>query len=831
MSVRLGAEISDFQRKMNAVSKQFAGVIKAGEQMKSVGQSLSTYVSAPMALLAGASLKAAGSLQALERGFEATFKEAGSMTDALSKVQEVAKLPGLGLKEAIQGATNLQAVGFAAEQSRDILKGFGNALATVGKGKSELDGVITALSQMAAKGKISAEEINQIAERVPQIRKVMKDAFGTADTEVLQKMGISVDQFVAKVTTELGKLPKVTGGINNAFENMGDAGFLALSKIGDGLNKSFDIEGKMAAIGDALSAVADRFGKLDPFVQKTIFVVGALVAATGPLLLALGSIVSIMPVLGAAVASGFGLISGPIGIAIASLVGVTALFSGGLAALSRSLDISARVSNDATEAYKKQKTETDNLSNSINPLLKRYEELKGKANLNKVEQKELSSIIAQVGKVIPGAVSAYNSLGAAIGLNTTAAREFLATQQKITEIKNTDALKEQRQNYAALEKQIRTTRAYIEGANRFINAPNPGNDQYIALQKERRREELYTYNASLAQLLEQRKGVGAYIMELKGIAPVFEEIAAAASGSGSSGVTDAMTKALQDLNKELYLNGQYSKGLGDSYAFVDERRGILESGLKSLMAAGFAPGSEAVKKFKAELDKLPQAIDLMKPSFENTIPSWSKYLQNFAETGRFVVNDLKAGFDALTGSVQKMTIGSIPSMEEFKTAATTLNEVVSAQLQSAALNVASNTLEMIGSIAVGAASFGDLGKMLLGSLADLAIDLGTYAISIGLGIAAIKTAFDSMLPGPALAAGAALLILGGATKGILSKMGKGAGKGTTASSYSPPTASTGGRAASFAPGNTQAMKVEFVIQGTNLVGVLKKETNQQVRRS
>src|SRR5690606_26404524 len=118
--------------------------------------------------------------------------------------------------EAIQGSVNLQAAGFSADLARRSLMAFGNALATVGKGKADLDGVGLALSQIASKGKISAEEINQLSERVPQIRVAMKAAFGTSDTEQLQKMGIDATQFVEGVVAQLEKLPAVTGGINNA---------------------------------------------------------------------------------------------------------------------------------------------------------------------------------------------------------------------------------------------------------------------------------------------------------------------------------------------------------------------------------------------------------------------------------------------------------------------------------------------------------------------------------------------------------------------------------------------------------------------------------------
>jgi tape measure domain-containing protein len=183
-------------------------------------------------------MKTAANLEGLKLGLTAMVGSTAAAEREFSKLREVAKLPGLGLQEAVQGATRLMAAGLSANQARAALLGFGNALATVGGGKDQLDGVILALSQIASKGHVSAEEINQIAERVPQIRKIMQGAFGTADTEALQKMGIGPKEFIGKIVAELAKLPKVTGGSKNAFENLQDTGVIALAAIGDVLNKA-----------------------------------------------------------------------------------------------------------------------------------------------------------------------------------------------------------------------------------------------------------------------------------------------------------------------------------------------------------------------------------------------------------------------------------------------------------------------------------------------------------------------------------------------------------------------------------------------------------------
>ncbi|RYZ93559.1 MAG: hypothetical protein EOP06_00525 [Proteobacteria bacterium] len=186
--------------------------------------------------LAGIASKASADMDSLKRGLTAVAGSAEEADRQLKQLKEVAKLPGLGFKEAVQGAIALEAAGLSANTAMRALSGFGNALATVGRGKEDLEGVITALSQIISKGSVSAEEINQIAERVPQIRKLMQGAFGTSNTEDLQKMGLAPEAFIQGLLVELEKLPKVTGGAQNAFENLQDAVWQAFVAAGDVIN-------------------------------------------------------------------------------------------------------------------------------------------------------------------------------------------------------------------------------------------------------------------------------------------------------------------------------------------------------------------------------------------------------------------------------------------------------------------------------------------------------------------------------------------------------------------------------------------------------------------
>lgn len=239
-----------------------------------------------MADLAVASSKAGSELESVKMGFQAYAANAAEAEENINRLRLVAQLPGLGFKEAIQGSTRLQAVGMDARLAERSLMAFGNALSLVGGGKDDLNGIILALSQIASKGQVSAEEINQIAERVPQIREAMKAAFGTADTELLQKRGISPEAFIMGMVGALEKLPKATGGAKNAFENLQDSAFVALATIGEQVNKAIvpvlqTVSNFIDYLGSSgsLQTFAEQFGSIFKIDKDGVVSVLSYVAA------------------------------------------------------------------------------------------------------------------------------------------------------------------------------------------------------------------------------------------------------------------------------------------------------------------------------------------------------------------------------------------------------------------------------------------------------------------------------------------------------------------------------------------------------------------------
>ena len=251
-----------------------------GGTVADIGRGLTVGVTLPLLALGAGSIKAATEMEALKAGLTSITGSASETDRQLSRLKEIAKLPGLGFQEAVQGSVRLQAAGLSADLAEKSLKSFGNAIAAVGGGKAQLDTVTLALSQIAAAGKVTADNVNQISNSVPQVRQAMKEAFGTANTEELQAMGIGAEEFVTKISGALAKIKPVGETAKNNMETASDEIQQSLAKVG---NAILPLEASLLkGLVPAITATADAFSQLPNGQQQAILLGGAVLAAVGP---------------------------------------------------------------------------------------------------------------------------------------------------------------------------------------------------------------------------------------------------------------------------------------------------------------------------------------------------------------------------------------------------------------------------------------------------------------------------------------------------------------------------------------------------------------------
>lgn len=251
------------------------------------GVGMSATITAPLTLGANEAIQAIAGYDRLRLAMDAMMGSADKAATEMEKLREVARLPGLGFKEAVHGSLQLQSVGIEADRARQILLAFGKAVALSGGGKTQLDLVITQLTQMHSAGKLIMQDFRPILQQAPIIGRAIVNAFGTRDIEALRQRGVTPDKLLDAIIREMEKFPPVTGGVANALENMQDTVFIALSRLEKAVGPMIM---RFAEMVEGIDDLAKSFSNLPVPLQQTVIGMGAVAAATGPVLIALGSL-------------------------------------------------------------------------------------------------------------------------------------------------------------------------------------------------------------------------------------------------------------------------------------------------------------------------------------------------------------------------------------------------------------------------------------------------------------------------------------------------------------------------------------------------------------
>ena len=109
-------------------------------------------------------VKAAGKMEQLEIAFTTMLGNAEQAKTMLNDLQDFAQVTPFDLESVTNGSRRLLAMGFSAEQIIPVMTAVGDAAAGLGMQAEGIDRITLAMGQMAAKGKVSAEEILHLAE-------------------------------------------------------------------------------------------------------------------------------------------------------------------------------------------------------------------------------------------------------------------------------------------------------------------------------------------------------------------------------------------------------------------------------------------------------------------------------------------------------------------------------------------------------------------------------------------------------------------------------------------------------------------------------------------
>ena len=327
LSVEISAKIDRLLSELGKAKKALGGIgtaterlteklKKAGEKMGRIGKSMTTYLTLPLAAIAGASIKMAS-----------------DFTESLNKVDVAFKSSSKEVRKFAE--TTLETFGIAEGTALDMAALFGDMATSMGVPTDKAADLSTAMVGLA--GDLSSfKNIN-----IKEVTTALNGVF-TGETESLKRLGIVMTQTNLKqfalskgmsgnleVMTQAQKVQLRYAYILEKTKNaQGD-----FARTSDGSANqmrifSESVKELSVAFGEILlpyftkaityvNKVVKAFVNLSPATKKIIVVVAGLVAVLGPLLIALGFLsTTIIP----ALISGFGILLGPIGLITAAIV-------------------------------------------------------------------------------------------------------------------------------------------------------------------------------------------------------------------------------------------------------------------------------------------------------------------------------------------------------------------------------------------------------------------------------------------------------------------------------------------------------------------------------
>ena len=188
----------------------------------------------------------------LQNALKAT---SGSDILGMQQYQELKKLSseiGLNMSVAAKATLQLQAAGMSAADAFKTIRTLQNAIASGGGGSEEMSRFIYGLQQLYASPKPLAEELSQLKEALPITSKLLREAFGSARAEDLQKLNLSGKQVAETLLKMAEAMPKMTRGLggeldalnakfNNLKETIGESSAQILKPAATGTSFLLDI--------------------------------------------------------------------------------------------------------------------------------------------------------------------------------------------------------------------------------------------------------------------------------------------------------------------------------------------------------------------------------------------------------------------------------------------------------------------------------------------------------------------------------------------------------------------------------------------------------------
>lgn len=322
---------TDFATKLQTAGARFE---KTGASLRNVGKAMTMGITLPMVAAAGGAIKLAADMQQTKIAFTSMLGSGERATAFIGELKAFAAKTPFELPGLVAASRQLLAFGFEAKKIIPMMTSIGDAVAALGGGEFEIKRVTRALGQMQAKGKVSAEEMMQLAELGIPVWELLAKKIGT-DIPTAMKMAergaisasTGINAILAGMTDKFGgMMAEQSKTFLGRLSTLKDNATQALMAVGEAL---LPLAEKLMAFAEPavawLKKVGESFAALPGPIQNVVIGLTGLAAMAGPMLylagsmanavLQVGNLVAKLPALNIALTT----LTGPTGLILAAV--------------------------------------------------------------------------------------------------------------------------------------------------------------------------------------------------------------------------------------------------------------------------------------------------------------------------------------------------------------------------------------------------------------------------------------------------------------------------------------------------------------------------------
>ena len=308
MQIKVTADVTEAARQLGSLTSRVTAFSKSikknlevalGKDAMKLSSNLVSklkWVALGIGTLGAASVKMAADFEMVKRSMTVLTGSAKEAQAHLNDLERFAATTPFEFAGLVDASKRLQAYGFEARSVIPILQTVGDAAMAVGLSQEGVDRLTLAFGQIAAKGKLSAEEMRQISETGVPAWKMLAESMGTTVADVMDKTKKGAISAQAALEGIFSGMQKRFGGMMDAvakeipqqLSNMKDAISSIMRGVGEEITRAFDLKERLFSVTSWLTAFAqiiktsgvrEAFEQLVPdSVRQALGVIAAAVA-------------------------------------------------------------------------------------------------------------------------------------------------------------------------------------------------------------------------------------------------------------------------------------------------------------------------------------------------------------------------------------------------------------------------------------------------------------------------------------------------------------------------------------------------------------------------